>query len=82
MAVDSTLDRAKAELLADKYEARMADLGFVGTFFCADQRRRWREQIVRAFMGQSPSFQNDFTTPEAARAEGFPPDLPQTSDVV
>jgi hypothetical protein len=76
MAIDNTLDRAHAESLADKYEAKMADLGFVGTFFCADQRLRWREQIVRAFMGQSPSFQNDFTTPEPTSPQGFPPNLP------
>ena len=73
---DNTPDRAKAELLADKYEVRMADLGFVGEFFCEDQRQRWREQIVRAFMGQSPSFQNDFTTPENRVPEGFPPERP------
>jgi hypothetical protein len=69
-------NRARAESLANQYEARIASLGFVGKYFCDDQRARWREQIVRSFMGESPSFQSDFTTPEDRSVPEFPPQLP------
>jgi hypothetical protein len=72
---DTPENRAKAEKFADKYEAAIAGLGSTGKYFCPEQRLRWRQQSIRAFMGTSPSFDRELANPDAPPV-GFPPRLP------
>jgi len=44
----------KAEEFADFMESEMGALGSTGNYFCTEQRARWRQHAVRAFLGQSP----------------------------
>jgi hypothetical protein len=44
---------AKAEQFADRMEAQMRDLGATGDYFCDEQRKRWRQHSIRAYLGTS-----------------------------
>ncbi len=72
---DTPENRAKAEEFADRFEATLERQGSVATYFCAEQRQRWRQHAIRAFMGTSPDFTQGFSNPQNLSPIGFPPPL-------
>jgi hypothetical protein len=56
----------KAEEFADFMESEMRGLGSTGDYFCSEQRARWRQHAIRAFLGQSPEIAEDQAQSESA----------------
>jgi hypothetical protein len=54
----------KAEEFADFMESEMRGIGSTGDYFCSEQRVRWRQHAIRAFLGASPGLTEEQTQSE------------------
>jgi len=61
--------RKKAEEFADYMEAEFRKLGASGDFFCRQQRLRWREHSIRAYLGSSHAGEESSSLSEPASAD-------------
>jgi len=59
----------KAEAFADFMESEMRVLGSTGDYFCSEQRIRWRQHAIRAYLGQSPEVGEEGAQSESAVAD-------------